>query len=228
MHTFLDSLIFNSSNANKRSELEATQYRSCSNLERDIIMTTINAKAESIKTVFATAAANYAQTKLQAETSASQAESAEEKATFNAAAKTASTHERYSEALSKMSEKALASLSKYKINAEELANQSRELKKRSIAILEALASKQRVNDRALDAVLQYIVEKDAVAMTLEQVRAQMLHETTTQAQYFKTCAIFFNFATYSKSDKQINFKKDATVLKELIAIYTTNTTNTAV
>lgn len=183
-------------------------------------MTTLNAKAESFKNVFASAAVNFSNTKTQAQASAEQAQSDEERAAFNATAKTADTHERYTNALSNMSEKALASLSTYKVNAEALAEQSRELKKRSIAILEALATKQRVNDRALDAVLQYIVAKDAASMTLEQVRAQMQHETTTQAQYFKTCAIFFNFAQYSKSEKTISFNKDAKVLKELIAIYT--------
>ncbi|ATW58079.1 hypothetical protein CNR34_00146 [Pseudomonas phage nickie] len=182
-------------------------------------MTTINAKAESFKNVFATAAVNYAQTKEQAQQNAEQAQSEEERETFAAAAKKADTHARYTEALSNMSEKALASLSKYKVNAEALAEQSRELKKRSIAILEALATKQRVNDRALDAVLQYIVKNDAAAMNLEQVRHQMQHDTLTQAQYFKTCAIFFNFAQYSKSEKTISFNKDAIVLKELIAIY---------
>lgn len=187
---------------------------------RENIMTTTNVKAESNKTVFAAAAAEFAQTKLQALTNVEQAQSDEEKVAFSATAKTASTHERYTEALANMSEKALASLSKYKVDAAALAAQSRELKKRSIAILEALATKQRVNDRALDAVLQYIVAKDAASMTLEQVRAQMQHETTTQAQYFKTCAIFFNFANYSKSEKTINFNKDAIVLRELIAIYT--------
>jgi hypothetical protein len=182
-------------------------------------MTTINAKAASFKEVFANAAVNYSNTKTQALQQAEQAQSDEERVSFNATAKTASTHERYTEALSNMSEKALASLSKYKVDAAQLSEQSRELKKRSIAILEAIANKQKVNDRALDAVLQFIVAKDAVSMTLEQVRAQMQHETTTQAQYFKTCAIFFNFATYSKSEKTINLNKDAVVLKELIAIY---------
>lgn len=182
-------------------------------------MTNINAKAESFKNVFATAAANFAQTKEHAQQAAEHAQTDEERAAFNATAKKAHTHARYAEALSNMSEKALASLSTYKVNAEALAEQSRELKKRSIAILEALANKQRVNDRALDAVLQYIVAKDASSMTLEQVRAQMQHETLTQAQYFKTCAIFFNFAQYSKSEKTISFNKDAKVLKELIAIY---------
>lgn len=185
--------------------------------------TSANAKALASKEVFASAVQTYAQTKEQALANVEKAESSEEKSAFAATAKTASTHERYTEALSNMSEKALASLSKYKIDAEKLATQSRELKKRSIAIIEALVSKQKVNDRALDAVLQYIVAKDAVSMTLEQVRAQMQHETTTQAQYFKTCAIFFNFAQYSKSEKTINFDKNAIVLRELIAIYSTNT-----
>lgn len=183
-------------------------------------MTTVNLKAQANKELFVTAAAEYAQTKTQAQLAAEQAQSDEERATFNSTAKTASTHERYTEALSNMSDKALQSLNKYKINASELAAQSRELKKRSIAILEALVNKTRVNDRALDAVLQYIVAKDAAAMTLEQVRSQMQHETTTQAQYFKTCAMFFHFATYSKSEKTINFNKDALVLRELIALYT--------
>ena len=182
-------------------------------------MTTINAKAESFKSVLAAAAVDYTNTKTQAQQAAEQAQSDEERAAFNATAKTADTHSRYTEALSNMSEKALASLSTYKVDAKVLSEQSRELKKRSIAILEALATKQRVNDRALDAVLQFIVAKDAASMTLEQVRAQMQHETTTQAQYFKTCAIFFNFAQYSKSEKTISFDKNAKVLKELIAIY---------
>jgi hypothetical protein len=183
-------------------------------------MTTVNAKALANKELFVAAAAEFASTKDQALVNVEQAQNDEERAAFQATAKTASTHERYTEALSNMSEKALQSLNKYKVNASELASQSRELKKRSIAILEALATKQRVNDRALDAVLQYIVAKDAAAMSLEAVRTQMQHETTTQAQYFKTCAIFFNFASYSKSEKTINFNKDALVLRELIAIYT--------
>lgn len=183
-------------------------------------MSTINTKAVANKEAFLNVAQEFTATKVQALSQVEQAQNDEERAAFAATAKTASTHERYTEALSNMSEKALASLNKYKIDASELAKQSRELKKRSIAILEALANKQRVNDRALDAVLQYIVAKDAASMSLMQVQNQMQHETTTQAQYFKTCAMFFNFATYSKSEKTINFNKDAIVLRELIAIYT--------
>lgn len=180
---------------------------------------TLNAKAQASKDVFSNVAVQYAQTKEQAANSAANAQNEEERKTFADAAKTAQTHEKYSEALSNMTEKALASLAKYKIDAQSLATQSRELKKRSIAILEALAHKKTVNDRALDAVLQYIVKHDAASMTLEQVRHQMQHETTTQAQYFKSCALFFNFATYSKSEKTINFNKDASVLKDLISLY---------
>ncbi|MNU11811.1 hypothetical protein D3C72_2599570 [compost metagenome] len=49
----------------------------------------------------------------------------------------------------------------------------------------------------------------------------MQHDTTTQAQYFKTCAEFFNFAAYSKSDKTLTFKYDAVVLAELMKLYST-------
>lgn len=182
-------------------------------------MTTLNAKAEAAKNVFATAAVNYSTAKTEALSKVDSSESQDEKALFAKTAKTAQTHERYSEALATMSDKALSIMSKYKISAEDLSKQARELKKRSIAILEALANKQHVNDTALDAVLQFIVAKDASAMTLEQVRHQMQHKTTTQAQYFKTCAIFFNFATYSKSEKTINLNKEAPVLRDLLTIY---------
>ena len=179
----------------------------------------VNAKAEANKTVFVDAANAFAATKEQALAKVEQAETVEDKLSFAKTAKTAQTHERYNEALASMSEKALASLNKYKVDADALSKQARELKKRSIAILEALASNQKVNDRALDAVLQFIVAKDAASMTLEQVRHEMHHETTTQAQYFKTCALFFNFATYSKSDKSVTFNKDAIVLRDLLKIY---------
>lgn len=179
----------------------------------------VNVKAESNKTVFVEAANAFAQTKEQALAKVEQAQTQEDKLSFAKTAKTAHTHERYNEALASMSEKALASLNKYKVDADALSKQARELKKRSIAILEALASNQKVNDRALDAVLQFIVAKDAASMTLEQVRHEMSHETLTQAQYFKTCALFFNFATYSKSEKAVTFNKDAHVLRDLLKIY---------
>lgn len=181
----------------------------------------INVKAQAHKEVFATAAVNFAATKAQALSAAEQAQSDDEKSSFIATAKTAQTHERYSAALSDMSEAALKLITRYSVDAEALSKQARELKKRSIAILEAIASKQKVNDRALDAVLQFIVAKDVAAMTLDQVQHQMQHQTTTQAQYFKTCAVFFNFATYSKSEKTITLNKEARILKDLLALYAT-------
>ncbi len=181
--------------------------------------TTLNAKATAVKTSFTDAALNFANAKLEALSKVESAQSQEEKNAFAATANTAQTHERYTEALSNMSEKALTLLAKYKVSADDLSKQSRELKKRSIAILEALATSQHVNDRALDAVLQFIAHKDAASMTLEQVRHEMQHETTTQAQYFKTCAIFFNFATYSKADKMLSFNKENAVFRDLMKIY---------
>jgi hypothetical protein len=180
---------------------------------------TLSAKALSFKEVFDTAATSYAATKNEALQRVEVAETEEDKMLNAATAKRADTHERYTNALSSMSDKALSILSKYKVDAEALASQSRELKKRSVAILEALANNQKVNDRALDAVLQYIVSKNAASMTLLQVQHEMQHETTTQAQYFKTCAIFFKFATYSKSEKKIDLNSDAAVLRDLLKIY---------
>lgn len=181
----------------------------------------MNAKTEALKNTFAAAAATQKEIKEQALAKVEQTQVADEQVAFKKTAKTAQTHEKYNEALANMSEKALAILNKYKVDAEALSKQSRELKKRSIAILEALAHSQRVNDRALDAVLQYIEFKKCDAMSLSQVQAQMNHITDTQAQYFKTCATFFKFATYSKSDKTLNLKRDANVLRDLLALYST-------
>ncbi|MNN42786.1 hypothetical protein D3C81_1569920 [compost metagenome] len=59
-------------------------------------------------------------------------------------------------------------------------------------------------------------------MTLEQIKREMRHKTTTQAQYFKTCALFFDFATYSKSEKALTFKYDSRVLRDLLKAYSVN------
>lgn len=182
----------------------------------------MNAKTEALKNVFVAAAVVQKDIKEQALAKVEQSQVADEQVAFKKQAKTASTHEKYNTALAEMSDKALAMLSKYKLSAEELSKTSRECKKRAIAILEALAHSQRVNDRALDAVLQYIDYKKCDAMSLSQVQAQMNHQTDTQAQYFKTCAIFFKFATYSKSDKTLNLKRDANVLRDLLALYSTS------
>jgi hypothetical protein len=180
-------------------------------------------KLEAFKATFDTAAAHERNIKEQAQAVLSQQDEAEVTPELRAQAKKnmqrAATHERFNEALRDMSEAGHKALAKYKVDAEALAKQSRELKKRSIAILEALGSQAHVNDRALDAVLQFIVEKNPAVVTLEQVRKQMQHETTTQAQYFKTCAIFFKFGDYSKSEKQLILKSDAPVLRDLLKLY---------
>lgn len=181
-------------------------------------MTTIN-KIEVVKNAFAAAAENEQAVKLQAEASMSAAQNEDEKREHEKLYKRAATHERYNSALSNMTEKALQTMLKLKVDQTALVAQSRELKKRSIAILEALAHNQRVDDRALDSVLQRLASKRDSKLTLTQVQREMQHETTTQAAYFKTCAMFYNFATYNKTDKEIVFNYDAQVLKQLLTIY---------
>jgi hypothetical protein len=178
-------------------------------------------KVESFKAIFSEAARNQEAIKNEAAQKIEVAENDDAKAASKKAMQRAATHEKYNDALSGMSEKALSILAKYKVDPAKLSEQSRELKKRSIKILEALASNSKVDDRALDAVLQFIELKKSDVLTLEVVRRQMDHETTTQAQYFKTCAIFFGFATYSKSEKELTLKKDNNVLADLLKIYDT-------
>lgn len=176
-------------------------------------------KIESVKNVFVTAARNEEQVKEQAKIKVEHAQNDDEKNEHVKLMKRAATHERYNDALASMSDKAIQTMLKLKIDSVALAAQSRELKKRSIAILEALASDSSVTDRALDAVLQRLAAKRDSKLTLVQIQREMSHETTTQAQYFKTCALFFNFAQYNKADKEVSFDYDAQVLKSLMNIY---------
>lgn len=183
-------------------------------------MTTLNAKAEAAKNVFAVAAQAMTSVKTVNAEKIETATDDDAKAEFVRAYKHADTHERFNNALSSMSDKAMNCISKYAVDAEKLAEQSRELKKRSIAILEALANNKRVDDRALDAVLQRLAAKHDASLNLVQIQREMQHETTTQAQYFKKCAEFFNFAQYSKSDKTMSFNYESKVLKDLLKLYT--------
>jgi len=181
-------------------------------------MTTVN-KIETLKALFASAAQNEAQAKEVAKSKRESATNVEEQNEFLKLEKRAATHEKYNAALSDMSEKALALLSKYKVDAQALSEQSRELKKRSIAMLEAIAHSKRVDDTALDALLHRLAAKRDASMTLDAIRREMTHKTETQASYFKTCASFFKFAQYSKSDKTVNFDYESAFLKALIALY---------
>lgn len=181
-------------------------------------MTTIN-KIEVVKNAFVVAAENEQAVKLQAEEKMTQAQNEDEKREHEKLYMRARTHERYNSALSNMSDKALQALIKLKVSESELAAQSRELKKRSIAILEAVAHAQRVDDRALDAVLQRLAAKRESKLSIAQIQREMQHQTATQASYFKTCALFYNFATYNKTDKEVVFNYDSQVLKQLLSIY---------
>lgn len=176
-------------------------------------------KIEILKNAFVTFAQNEEVAKNEALMKKEQAQNDEEKREFKKLEQRAATHEKYNVLLSDMSEKALQLAVKLKIDAQALAAQSRELKKRSIAILEAIANSQRVTDKALDAVLQRLAAKSDKTLTIAQIQREMQHSTATQASYFKTCAAFYNFAQYSKADKSVTFDYDAIVLKSLLALY---------
>lgn len=180
---------------------------------------TIASKATALKEVFVSATQHRAALKDDAATKLLAAQNDDEKASFEKARKYNETHETYNARLSDMSEKAIAMCAKLNIDAEKLAAQSRELKKRTVAILEALATNSKVEDNALDALLTRLAKKRDSIMTLEQIRREMNHKTTTQAQYFKTCALFFSFATYSKSEKELSFDYNARVLRDLLKAY---------
>lgn len=182
---------------------------------------TLNQKATIAHSAFVAAAKMQSDVKEVQAAKVLEATSQDEKAEFEKARKRAETHETYNTKLAEMSVEALNYLARKmsSVSAEKLAEQSRELKKRSIKIIEALAHNKTVDDRALDAVLQRLAAKNDITLSLTQIQKEMQHETTTQAQYFKTCAEFFSFANYSKADKTLTFKYDAHVLAELMKIY---------
>lgn len=183
---------------------------------------TLNQKATVAHNTFVEAAQLQSSVKEAQAAKILEAQSTDEKAEFEKARKLAETHETYNTKLSEMSVQALNYLAtKLKfVDVHALATlHSRELKKRSIKIIEALAHSKRVDDRALDNVLQRLAAKKDLTLSLQQIQKEMQHETTTQAQYFKTCAEFFHFASYSKSSKELTFKHDAFVLVELMKLY---------
>lgn len=174
---------------------------------------------EAIKNVFAVAANEHESVKNEALQKLESVEAQEERDALTKTAKRAHTHETYTQALADMSEKALALLHSHKLDAKQLAQQSRECKKRSIAMLEAVAHSARVRDKALDALLQRLAAKHDASLTLEQIKREMQHETLTQASYFKTFAQFFSFAQYSASDKKVTFDYSNAFLKALLEVY---------
>lgn len=176
-------------------------------------------KIELFKAALIEAAQNESVVKEQAKAMLESAENDADKIENKKVMQRAATHERYNEALAGMSEKALQQAVKYKVDAQAIANQSRELKKRSIAILEALATESRCNDRALDAILQRLAAKRDDKLTVSQIQREMQHKTNTQAGYFKTCAVFYNIASYSKADQTVVFNYDSAMMKALLAIY---------
>lgn len=177
-------------------------------------------KIEALKNIFVAASENEGIVKAQAQAMLESADNDADKLENKKLMQRAATHEKYNAALAGMSDKAMQQALKYKVDAQALANQARELKKRSIAILEALASEARCKDKALDAIMQRLAAKRDDKLTIAQIQREMQHETNTQAGYFKTCAVFYKFAQYSSANKEVIFDYDNALFKALLAIYT--------
>jgi len=111
--------------------------------------------------------------------------------------KTQLTHANFDMKLAEMSDAAI----KYALEqlgaakASEIESQSRELKKRTVAILEAVGNGSELSDRALDAVIQFIVAKNAERLTTMDMQREAQHQTPTQANYMKTAFKFLGIAS---------------------------------
>lgn len=181
-------------------------------------------KIEAVKSVFAQSAQAQAEIKTQAESAMLQALETDNNAealSFKAQMQRAATHEKFDTQLSSMSDKAVSAMNKYKLSAEELSKQSREAKKRTIALLEAIATNSFAKDKAFDAIMNVIAEKNPEKMTISKIQHEMQHETDTQATYFKRFALFCKFAQYSASTKEVVFNYDSQIMKDLMSIYRT-------
>jgi len=186
--------------------------------EREKIMTT---KAiEKTRNVFVSASEKFATVALEAETKLKVENlSDEEKKALKDTASENRTHEKYCMIIAKQSDEIIAILNAQKVDAQALALSSRELKKRAVFMLQALVSQRKVDDRAFDSVLLRLAAKREASLTVDQIQREMQHKTATQANYFKTFCEFFNFATYSKSEKRVTFNYDAYFLSELVKVY---------
>jgi SpoVK/Ycf46/Vps4 family AAA+-type ATPase len=176
-------------------------------------------KIEAVKNVFTIAATNEETVKNAALERVTLSQNEEEKSENVKQFKLAQTHERYNALMSDMSDKALKVFIDNKFDAQALVKQSRELKKRSIAMLEAVAHEVKAKDKALDAIMQRIAAKRDAKLSIATIQREMQHATDTQASYFKTCALFYNFAQYDKDAKELTFNYEHTMFSKLIEVY---------
>lgn len=130
------------------------------------------------------------------------------------------THARYDAKLSELSDDALAVCYTFKLDAVSIVSQSRELKKRLMSALNAIALNDKNKlDKALLNALSVCVVNDAESITVSALQSAMSHETNTQANYFKRFCEFLDIASYEKSAQRLTFKADSAFYKRLIALF---------
>lgn len=130
------------------------------------------------------------------------------------------THARYDAALASISDEAKKVAHQLDLDVSRIVAMSREAKKRLMLMLDAIARNSRVNDRAIDALMQYLVAKDSHSFTLREFQREAQHETTTQAQYARTMFVQLCDATLSESKSRVTLDASAdTIYSRLRAIY---------
>ena len=130
------------------------------------------------------------------------------------------THALFDAKLSGMSESAAKFVvEELNADASAIVQQSRELKKRTIAAAESAASGTPSKDKALRAFVAALKGKRKV-FTLDQIAQIMQHNTTTQASYLKTMLDFYGaLESYDKDEKKLTVNKDHALIKALIAAH---------
>jgi hypothetical protein len=131
------------------------------------------------------------------------------------------THARFNTKLSEMSKEALSVAHTHNIDANKIVEQSRELKKRLIGALEAIAHSDKSKlDKALCAFLAELVANEKKSdFTVKQIQHAMNHGTPTQARYFKTWGELLGVASYDKPSQIVTVKRDSAFFKKLVALF---------
>lgn len=140
------------------------------------------------------------------------------------AVKTQETHATWNKRLAGMSTQASNLVFKYKIDAKVIESQSRELKKRTIGLLEAIANNDpSYLDNGLNAFGHYLKAKGLDNVTTADFQREAQHATGTQSTYCKNAFLFLGMiqkAPKVATGKWIfDFDADSELLTAYVALF---------
>lgn len=140
------------------------------------------------------------------------------------AVKTQETHATYNAKLAGMTSAASNLVFKYKIDATAIESQSRELKKRTIGILEAIASNDASKlDNSLNAFGHYLISKGLKNVSTSDFQREAMHSTGTQSTYCKNAFLFLGLiktAPKVATGKWIfDFNADSELLEAFLKLF---------